>query len=184
MPGYVFWPDDRHGGMPPVGFGFFRALEGGYELWLAGLEFAQRGGGHGRALLASLMSTPPGQKTYIVRIQRTITLRACGDAPARLARASTPSARRRDCAGSCAATRRSRFPRAFARRSMRAARPRSADSAAWASRRAPAPALTAIRRCARARDAAPWRRSWQRHARPDGPRRSIRRCRRSAAARA
>ena len=71
VPGYVFWPDDRHGGMPPVGFGLFRALEGGYELWLAGLEFAQRGGGHGRALLASLMATPPGQKTYIVRIQRT-----------------------------------------------------------------------------------------------------------------
>ena len=71
VPGYVFWPDDRHGGLPPVGFGLFRALEGGYELWLAGLEFAQRGGGHGRALLASLMSTPPGQRTYVVRIQRT-----------------------------------------------------------------------------------------------------------------
>jgi hypothetical protein len=70
VPGYVFWPDDRHGGMPPVGFGLFRALEGGYELWLAGLEFAQRGGGHGRALLASLMATPPGQKTYVVRVQR------------------------------------------------------------------------------------------------------------------
>ena len=70
VPGYVFWPDERSGGSPPVGFGLFRALEGGYELWLAGLEFAQRGGGHGRALLQSLMSTPPGQKTYVVRIQR------------------------------------------------------------------------------------------------------------------
>ena len=70
VPGYVFWPDGRHGGSPPVGFGLFRALEGGYELWLAGLDFAQRGGGHGRALLASLMSTSPGQKTYVVRIQR------------------------------------------------------------------------------------------------------------------
>ena len=57
--------------MPPVGFGLFRALEGGYELWLAGLEFAQRGGGHGRALLAALMGTPPGKKTYVVRVQRT-----------------------------------------------------------------------------------------------------------------
>src|SRR5207247_526800 len=47
------------------------AAEGGYELWLAGLEFGKRGGGHGRALLASLMSTPPGQKTYVVRVQRT-----------------------------------------------------------------------------------------------------------------
>jgi hypothetical protein len=70
VPGYVFWPDDRNSGTPPVGFGLFRALEGGYELWLAGLEFAQRGGGHGRALLASLMATPPGQKTYVVRVQR------------------------------------------------------------------------------------------------------------------
>jgi hypothetical protein len=71
VPGYVFWPDDRHSGLPPIGFGLFRALEGGYELWLAGLEFGKRGGGHGRALLASLMSTPPGQKTYVVRVQRT-----------------------------------------------------------------------------------------------------------------
>src|SRR5436305_12488182 len=71
VPGYVFWPDDRHSGLPPIGFGLFRALEGGYELWLAGLEFTKRGGGHGRALLASLMSTPSGQKTYVVRMQRT-----------------------------------------------------------------------------------------------------------------
>src|SRR5207253_3474390 len=71
VPGYVFWPDDRNSSTPPVGFGLFRALEGGYELWLAGLEFGRRGGGHGRELLASLMSTPPGQKTYVVRVQRT-----------------------------------------------------------------------------------------------------------------
>src|SRR5256886_10173815 len=71
VPGYVFWPDDRNSSMAPVGFGLFRALEGGYELWLAGLEFGRRGGGHGRALLASLMSTPPGQKTYVGRVQRT-----------------------------------------------------------------------------------------------------------------
>jgi len=71
VPGYVFWSDDRQGGMPPVGFGLFRALDQGYELWLAGLEFAKRGGGHGRALLAALLATPPGQKTYVVRVQRT-----------------------------------------------------------------------------------------------------------------
>jgi hypothetical protein len=40
VPGYVFWPDDRHSGSAPVGFGLFRALEGGYELWLAGLSSA------------------------------------------------------------------------------------------------------------------------------------------------
>ena len=71
VPGYVFWPDDRHSGMPPVGFGLFRSIDGtGYELWLAGLDLAARGGGQGRALLASLFATPPGQKTYIVRVQR------------------------------------------------------------------------------------------------------------------
>jgi ribosomal protein S18 acetylase RimI-like enzyme len=71
VPGYVFWPDDRNSGMPPVGFGLFRSIDGnGYELWLAGLDLSARGGGQGRALLASLFATPPGQKTYIVRVQR------------------------------------------------------------------------------------------------------------------
>jgi hypothetical protein len=70
VPGYVFWPDDRHSGMPPVGFGLFRALDDGYELWLAGLEFARRGDGQGRALLEALFATPAGQKTYVVRVQR------------------------------------------------------------------------------------------------------------------
>jgi hypothetical protein len=71
VPGYVFWPDDRHSGMPPVGFGLFRAIDGAsYELWLAGLDLSARGGGQGRALLASLFSTPPGQKTFVVRVHR------------------------------------------------------------------------------------------------------------------
>ena len=70
VPGYVFWPDDRHSGMPPVGFGLFRAIDEGYELWLAGLEFARRGDGHGRALLESLFATPCGQRTHVVRVQR------------------------------------------------------------------------------------------------------------------
>jgi hypothetical protein len=56
--------------MPPVGFGLFRALDQGYELWLAGLEFARRGAGSGRALLEALFATPAGQKTYVVRVQR------------------------------------------------------------------------------------------------------------------
>ena len=70
MPGYVFWPDDRTSSMPPIGFGLFRALEGGYELWLAGLEFGCRGAGQGRALLNALFGTPPGKKTWVVRIPR------------------------------------------------------------------------------------------------------------------
>jgi hypothetical protein len=70
VPGYVFWPDDRTGGLPPVGFGLFRALEGGYELWLASLEFGRRGAGQGRALLNALFATAPGKKTWVVRIPR------------------------------------------------------------------------------------------------------------------
>jgi hypothetical protein len=70
IPGYVFWPDDRHSGNAPVGFGLFRALDGGYELWLAGLEFGRRGGGQGRALMDALFGTPHGKKTWVVRIPR------------------------------------------------------------------------------------------------------------------
>jgi len=70
VPGYVFWPDDRHSGNPPVGFGLFRAMNGGYELWLAGLEFGRRGGGEGHALIDALFATSHGKKTWVVRIPR------------------------------------------------------------------------------------------------------------------
>jgi hypothetical protein len=76
VPGYVFWPDDRHSGNPPVGFGLFRALDGGYELWLAGLEFGRRGGGQGRALIDALFGTSHGKKTWVVRIPRGSRYRA------------------------------------------------------------------------------------------------------------
>src|SRR5437588_689092 len=62
VPGYVFWPDDRNSSNPPVGFGLFRAIDGGYELWLAGLELGRRGDGHGHALMDALFATPPGRK--------------------------------------------------------------------------------------------------------------------------
>jgi hypothetical protein len=71
VPGYVFWPDDGERGAQPVGFGLFRAIESGYELWLAGLDLGSRGGGHGRALLAALFATSQGQRTWIVRLQRS-----------------------------------------------------------------------------------------------------------------
>jgi hypothetical protein len=71
VPGYVFWPDDRSASSAPIGFGLFRALEEGYELWLAGLEFARRGEGRGEELLTALLATPPGRETYAVRVQRT-----------------------------------------------------------------------------------------------------------------
>jgi hypothetical protein len=76
VPGYVFWPDDRHSGNPPAGFGLFRAIAGGFELWLAALEFGQRGGGHGRTMLDALFATPPGRKTWVVRIPRDSRYRA------------------------------------------------------------------------------------------------------------
>jgi hypothetical protein len=59
-----------------VGFGLFRALEGGYELWLAGLEFGRRGSGHGRTLIDALFATPQGKVTWIVRIPRASRYRA------------------------------------------------------------------------------------------------------------
>lgn len=70
VPAYVFWPDGSRGGAQPAGFGLFRAIESGYELWLAGVELGVRGDGHGRELLAALFATPQGQKTWIVRVQR------------------------------------------------------------------------------------------------------------------
>ncbi len=76
VPGYVFWPDDRHSGNAPVGFGLFRALEGGYELWLAGLELGRRGDGHGHALIDALFATTQGQKTWVVRVPRNSRYRA------------------------------------------------------------------------------------------------------------
>lgn len=70
VPGYVFWPEGRHTDSQPAGFGLFRALDSGYELWLAGLDLGMRGGGHGRELLAALFATSQGQTTWIVRSQR------------------------------------------------------------------------------------------------------------------
>jgi ribosomal protein S18 acetylase RimI-like enzyme len=69
VPGYVYWPDDD-AGSDPVGFGIFRALNGSYELWLAGLEASLRGKGHGKAMLAALFATPIGQKTRYMRVRR------------------------------------------------------------------------------------------------------------------
>lgn len=71
VPGYVYWADETGGTHPPIGFGLFRAAPGGtYELWLAGLESAVRGRGHGRAMLKALFATPTGQKTRFMRVRR------------------------------------------------------------------------------------------------------------------
>jgi ribosomal protein S18 acetylase RimI-like enzyme len=72
VPGYVYWADETAGSEPPVGFGLFRAAPGGgYELWLAGLESAVRGRGHGRAMLNALFATPTGRQTRFMRVRRS-----------------------------------------------------------------------------------------------------------------
>lgn len=70
VPGYVYWADETAGSEPPVGFGLFRAIDDGYELWLTGLESQLRGKGHGRAMLKALFSTPTGRKTKQMRVRR------------------------------------------------------------------------------------------------------------------
>jgi ribosomal protein S18 acetylase RimI-like enzyme len=71
VPGYVYWADETAATEPPVGFGLFRATPGGgYELWLAGIEAALRGKGHGRAMLKSLFETPTGRDTRFMRVRR------------------------------------------------------------------------------------------------------------------
>ncbi|MEO6927891.1 MAG: hypothetical protein ABI190_01895 [Casimicrobiaceae bacterium] len=68
VPGYVYWPDD--GAIEaPAGFGIFRALNNGYELWLAGLEASLRGKGYGKAMLAALFATPTGRETKYIRVR-------------------------------------------------------------------------------------------------------------------
>jgi GNAT superfamily N-acetyltransferase len=70
-PGYVYWARDRRAGDDPIGFGLFKAFaEFGYELWLTGVDPAWRGYGHGRNLLASLLSSPAGRLAWTVRVQR------------------------------------------------------------------------------------------------------------------
>ena len=69
VPGYVYWPDDNSA-VAPVGFGLFRAVGDGYELWLAGLEASLRGRGHGRSMLSALFATPTGKRTRQMRVRR------------------------------------------------------------------------------------------------------------------
>jgi len=68
VPGYVYVPDRLGVHHQPIGFGLFKAATVGYELWLAGVDAAWRGHGHGRAMLAALLDTPPGRQAYVVRI--------------------------------------------------------------------------------------------------------------------
>lgn len=70
VPGYVYWADDSAGGEPPIGFGLFRAIDDGYELWLTGVEAHLRGKGHGRAMLKALFSTPTGRRTRQMIVRR------------------------------------------------------------------------------------------------------------------
>ncbi len=68
VPGYVFVPDSDASAHRPIGFGLFKAAAVGYELWLTAIDPAWRGHGHGRAMLAELLDTPPGREAYVVRV--------------------------------------------------------------------------------------------------------------------
>jgi GNAT superfamily N-acetyltransferase len=70
VPGYVYHPDRGGGASRPIGFGLFKAIVIGYELWLTGVDPAWRGVGHGRAMLRALLGTPPGKRAYVVKVQR------------------------------------------------------------------------------------------------------------------
>ncbi len=73
--GYVYATQK---GLPPVGFGLFKALgDVGFELWLTGISADLRGHGHGRAMLAELLATPAGQMTWLIRCNRKSTLPRC-----------------------------------------------------------------------------------------------------------
>ena len=71
VPGYVYWADETAGSEPPIGFGLFRAVDDGYELWITGLETHLRGKGHGRAMLQALFATPTGKRTKVMRVRRS-----------------------------------------------------------------------------------------------------------------
>jgi GNAT superfamily N-acetyltransferase len=70
VPGYVYHPDRGGAVSQPIGFGLFKAIPEGFELWLTGVDPAWRGHGHGRAMLGALLATPAGRKAYVVRLQR------------------------------------------------------------------------------------------------------------------
>jgi len=66
-PAYLYRPE----GIPtekPIGFGIFKALTTGYQLWLAGLATAWRGQGYGRAMITALLNSPHGKQTYLIRL--------------------------------------------------------------------------------------------------------------------
>jgi ribosomal protein S18 acetylase RimI-like enzyme len=68
--GYIYWPDDGDRNRP-IGFGLFKALaDACFELWLTAVDGNERGRGHGRAMLASLLRTPAGRLAYVVRVNR------------------------------------------------------------------------------------------------------------------
>ena len=70
VPGYVYHPDRGGAASHAIGFGLFKAIAIGYELWLTGVDPAWRGHGHGRAMLRALLGTPAGRLAYVVKVQR------------------------------------------------------------------------------------------------------------------
>jgi GNAT superfamily N-acetyltransferase len=70
VPGYVYHPDRGGAATQPIGFGLFKAIPEGFDLWLTGVDPAWRGHGHGRTMLGALLGTPAGRQAYVVRLQR------------------------------------------------------------------------------------------------------------------
>jgi GNAT superfamily N-acetyltransferase len=68
-PGFVYLPDGEIAVHRPIGFGLFKAMATGYELWLTGIDAAWRGHGHGRAMLKALLDTQPGRRAFVVRVK-------------------------------------------------------------------------------------------------------------------
>lgn len=71
VPGFIFVPENDCSAHRPIGFGLFKAATAGYELWLTAVDPAWRGHGHGRAMLAALLATPPGREAYVARVARS-----------------------------------------------------------------------------------------------------------------
>jgi GNAT superfamily N-acetyltransferase len=69
-PGYVYHAERDGAASQPIGFGLFKAIAIGYELWLTGIEPAWRGHGHGRAMIGALLATAAGRRAYVVRVHR------------------------------------------------------------------------------------------------------------------
>jgi GNAT superfamily N-acetyltransferase len=65
--GYVYAID---GAQPPIGFALLKSAgDSTFELWLAAIERAWRGRGHGTAMIRAVLATPAGRLAQFVRVK-------------------------------------------------------------------------------------------------------------------